>query len=153
MSNGPEFGIDNPIGGISEPKSNKKLWIYGGLGCFGLMGLVCIGCTVAGYFALKPVIEFTAQNTSYVQTSEKAQAELGSPITLSNVSQSQDGAGGLEIRGTATGPKGSATYVIEAQIEGITPVRKGIYLEIDGERIDLDPDAELSFEVDDGSGQ
>lgn len=149
MSNDP--GIDNPIGGISEPKSKKKLWIYGGLGCFGLIGLICIGCVGIGYVLGKPSYEFINENTAFIQSSAEIQAELGSPITLTDLKPVPGGPGKIVYRAEVEGPNGSGTCVIEATMDGLTPVRDSIYLEVGDERIDLDPDAELNLNIDDGT--
>ena len=38
-------GLDNPVASMEQPKSGKKFWLFGGcgLGCLGLIGVVCIG--------------------------------------------------------------------------------------------------------------
>lgn len=149
---GSDVGMQNPVAGVSPPKSNKKLWIYGGLGCFGLIGLVCVGCSVFFFMAARPQIQFMAENKGFIETSPKVQNVLGSPVTVGDLSPpAQSSAPGeLEYRGSVSGPNGDASYVVTAKMEGLTPVRQEIYLEFDGEKIDLDPDALFNLEVDDG---
>lgn len=150
--NGPGFGTDNPIADISRPKSNKKLWIFGGLGCFGLIGLICIGFIVAGIMAAKPTLDFMNENISYIESSSEVAEALGAPITVAPAQPTQDSnnPGALIFRGNVSGSQGAGTYVIEAKMNGVTPEREAIYLEVDGERIDLDPDALYELDIDDG---
>jgi len=149
---GSDLGMENPVAGVSPPKSNKKLWIYGGLGCFGLIGLVCVGCVVMITFAARPQLQFMAENKAFIETSQEVKDVVGSPITVGDLGPpAATGAPGeLEFRGSVSGPNGDATYVVIAKLEGLTPVRQEIYLEFDGEKIDLDPDAMFNFEVNDG---
>ena len=154
MDNGPGPGLDNPVAGISPPeKSSKKLWIFGGLGCLGLIGLCCVGVVIGGYFLGKPTLDFMNENKNFVESSPKVQEVLGSPVTAGPPSQpvaNPNVPGSMTFRGRADGPNASGEYVIEAKMEGVTPVRQKIYLEVDGETIDLDPEAMFDISIDDG---
>ena len=147
---GSDVGMQNPVAGISPPKSNKKLWIFGGLGCFGLIGLVCIGCAVSLFLLSKPTLSFMNENKAIVESSEQVKEIVGSPVTIGAPKVDNSKAPKIIIRSSISGPKASGIYVLEGTIDGVTPVRDAIYLEIDGEKIDLDPDAMFNFEVDDG---
>ena len=149
--NGPDFGFDSPVGGISQPRSKKKLWIFGGLVCLGLIGLVCL---VVGVFFVRPAMAFVNENISFIEASPEVADALGTPVTASQpkTTRDPDNPNGMIFRGTVAGPKGNGTYVIEASMDTGKPVREAIYLELDdGETIDLDPEALFNFEVDDGA--
>ena len=150
---GPGFGTDSPIADISKPKSSKKLWLFGGLGCLGLIGLVCVGMIVAGVMAAKPMLDFMNENVAFIESSNDVSDALGSPVSVTPAQPQQDAANPQQLifRGNVSGPQGSGSYVIEAKMNGVTPVREAIYLEVNGERIDLDPDALTDLSIDDGS--
>ena len=152
IDNGPGLGSDIPVGGISQPKSNKKIWIFGGLGCLGLIGLICIGFIVAGVFVGKPMFEFMNDNQAFIESSDEVAEALGAPITATTPQPIQDpnNPGALTFQGEVSGANGTGTYVIEATMNGVTPVRDAIYLEFNGEKIDLDADAMFEIDVDDG---
>ena len=155
--NGPGFATDNPIADISRPKkSSKKLWIFGGLGCLGLIGLVCIGMIVAGVLAGKPMFEFMNENVTFIESSTEVQNALGTPLTVTPAQPTPDpnNPQALIFRGNVSGPQGSGSYVVEATMKGMTPVRNAVYLELNGEKIDLDPNALddlTNLEINDGS--
>ena len=143
-----------PIADISQPKkSSKKLWIFGGLGCFGLIGLVCIGFIVAGIMAAKPTLDFINENVVFIESSDKVAEALGSPVsaTPAQPTPDPDDPKALIFRGNVSGPQGSGTYIVEATMDGVTPVRNATYLEVNGEKIDLDPDELTNLSIDDGS--
>lgn len=144
---GSDFGMQDPS---APPKSNKKLWIFGGLGCLGLIGLVCIGCSAMLYFAARPTIEFMNENNAIVETSPEVEEILGSPVTIGPPEVDNSSPPKIIFKSSVKGPKGEGTYVLEGKMEGVTPVRTGIYLKVDGDKIDLDPDALFNFEVNDG---
>ena len=69
--NGPNFGSDIPVAGISNVESNNKRWmIFGGLGCLGLIGLVCVGFILMGVFAAKPMLDFMNESVTFIESSE-----------------------------------------------------------------------------------
>ena len=151
--NGPDIGIDSPIGGISQPKSNKKLFIFGGLGCLGLIGLVCIGFVVVGIIFGGPAIAFINENTAQIEASPEVADALGGPVTVSQPQTTRDpnNPEGMIFRGTVAGTERNGTYVIEATMEGGKLVREAIYLEVEGQTIDLDPESMFNIEIDDGA--
>lgn len=150
---GPSFGMDSPIASASKPKSSKKFWIFGGLGCLGLIGLVCIGFLGMAYYFGAPAMAFINENMALIEASPKVSEALGPPVTLGPPQTSQDPSKPTVIifSGTASGSSGSGTYVIEALMESGTPERQAIYLEVGGQKIDLDPDSLFELEVDDGA--
>jgi len=150
--NGPGIGIDSPVGGISQPKSNKKFWIFGGLGCLGLIGLVCIGFVAAGVIFGGPAIAFINENTAEIEASPEVSDALGAPVTVGQPQTTRDpnNPSGIIFHGTVTGSERNGTYVIEASMDTGKPVREAIYLEVDGQTIDLDPESLFDIEIDDG---
>ena len=150
---GPDFGIDSPVGGISQPKSNKKLFIFGGLGCLGLIGLVCIGFLAVGIIFGGPAIAFINENIVQIEASPEVADALGAPVKVGQPQTNRDpnNPNGMIFRGTVAGTERNGTYVIEATMESGKLVREAIYLEVEGQTIDLDPEAMFDVEVDDGA--
>ena len=146
-------GIENPIGNVEPPKSRKKLWIFGGLGCFGLILVVCVGGAVVIWLAFgKPTLDFMNENMVLIDNSEAAVEALGSPITRGAPTQEQDGSGSMTFSLPVSGPKAKGTLVFKGTYGAEGWTRDDIYLEVDGEKIDLS-DAEDIFNLDINDGQ
>ena len=144
----------NPISGMEPPKSKKKLWIFGGLGCLGLIGICCVGIvTVAMLYVYRPMQEFQNENVTMATSSPEVEAILGSPVTSGVVTQQSDGSGGIIFKAELTGPNGSGTLVFKGmpgEPLGEPWTRDSIYLEAKGQQTDLDPDAIFDIDIDDG---
>jgi len=97
-------------------------------------------------------MDFMNENVTFIESSSEVTDALGTPVTVHPPQPIQDPAnpGALIFRGQVSGPQGEGTYVIEAKMNGMTPVREAIYLETNGEKIDLNPDALYNLEIDDG---
>jgi len=156
MDHGPGQGLDNPVAGISPPKKSKaKFWIFGGLGCLGIVGLCCVGAMAGFWFyGMKPTMDFMNENATLVESDPQVQELLGAPVkcTPGPPVQNPSDPTKLTFSGTAAGENGSGRYVVEAQMDGFTPVRNEMYLEFNGEKINLDADAPFDLQIDDGSG-
>jgi hypothetical protein len=143
-------GMDNPIAGLEPPRSRKKLWIFGGLGCLGMIGLCCVGIFALGYMVGKPMLDFQEENVTLATMSPEVESALGAPITAGPVKPQPNGDGAMKFTAQLDGSKASGTLVFVGKPEGTEWSRQSIHLEVDGEKIDLDPEAIFNFEVDDG---
>ena len=155
MSSHNDSGMDNPIAGIAPPRKSKKLWMYGGLGCLGIIGLVCVGFVALVYFAgLKPMQEFQQQTVSEAVEISAVQDILGSPVSAGPAVPAQvPGESQTFIfRAPVTGSKAEGTLVFEGKLEGMTWVRNSLILESDGEQTDLEQEVNELFDlpIDDG---
>ena len=138
-----------------EPKkSRKKLWIFGGLGCLGMIGICCIGIvTLVMLYVYRPMQEFQNENLTMATSLPDAELILGAPITSGPVSQESDGAGGITFKAELTGPNGSGTLIFKGKPGvplGEPWVRDSIFLEVDGEQTDLDAESLFEIDIDDG---
>lgn len=144
-------GMENPTGGIEKPKSKKKLWIFGGLGCFGVIGICCIGIiTLVMLFVVRPMQEFQNENVTMATSSPEVEAILGSPVTAGTAVPENKGGGEFTFRAKLTGPDGEGTLVFDARLIGTDWKRESIHLEHDGEKTDLDPESIFDIDIDDG---
>lgn len=148
----PGLGTESPIAGISQPKSKKKLWIFGGLGCLGLIALGVGFIAFAVYFAGEPALKFANENITFIEESDEAADAIGAPVVVGDpqFSKAPGNPGAVIFTGTVKGTNKQGTYTIEALLENGGLERQEIYLEVDGQRIDLDPDAMFELDVDDG---
>ena len=144
--------MENPIGSVEPPKSKKKLWIFGGLGCFALILVVCVGGGALVWFTLgKPALDFMNENMALVDTSEVAEELLGSPITRGAPAQQQDGTGSVTFSVPVSGPKGSGTLVFKGTYGADGWTRDSINLNVDGIEHDLSGAEEIfNLDIDDG---
>jgi hypothetical protein len=152
MSFEPGSPIDsNPISNIDEPKSGKKKWLIGGCGCLSLIAILCIaggGLLFIKYG--KPVFDLMEETNNLVENSPQVQNVLGAPIELGTPSQSQgDEPGVLLISIPVSGPNGAGTVKYRIRFDGKW-VREELYLEFEGERIDLDLEKEFDLDIDEG---
>ena len=80
---------------------------------------------------------------------QEAEELLGSPMTTGTPTTQTQGQS-MIVTTPVSGPKGQGTFVFKGTMVGTTWERDEIYLEVDGERIDLDPDSIFNVEVSDG---
>ena len=143
-------GLDNPVASTEQPKSGKKFWLFGGcgLGCLGLIGLCCVGLIGAGYFyGWKPMQDFQTENINSAIISPEAEEALGTPIETQAGIPEQTGPQSFTFRVPVSGPKASGTLVIKGTLEGVNWIRDEIYLDVNGEQIDLDPESMFEVEI------
>jgi hypothetical protein len=147
-------GMKDPVAkmtGVETPKSRKKLWIFGGLGCLGVIGIGCIGIvSLIMIYVYRPMQEFQNENVEMATSSMEVEAILGSPVTAGPTAPENAGAQKFIFRSTLTGPEGEGQLVFEAKVVGTEWIRESIYLEKDGEKTDLDPEAMFDIKIDDG---
>jgi hypothetical protein len=109
----PQFAPPPP----APTKSNKKLFIFLGLGCLGLVvvGVVALVAIVGGGIYALANSEAAITATKFVVDSPAAKAELGEPLSASfaggNVG-TNNGVGNATINVSVTGPKGSGTATV-----------------------------------------
>ncbi len=145
-------GMNNPITGMEPPKSRKKLWIFGGLGCLGVIGLVCLaGIWAVYYFGFKPMQDFQMQSINDATSMPQVEEVLGAPITPgTSLPPVQDGQQ-FVFRTPLKGPDGEGTLVVKGSFNGKAWTKNETYLEVNGQQIDLD--TELLFDLDIDEGQ
>lgn len=118
MSNfpGPEFGeLTNP-----SSSNNSKIWaVWGFLGCFGVLSLLCCGgVAYLVYFSYSLAFNNQAVIDAKKMAAESAEVReaLGEPITFTMPSQvEQTGKESISYQIPASGPKGSATLNLRAR--------------------------------------
>ena len=149
---GKNSGMDNPIAGMEPPRSRKKLFIFGGLGCLGLIALVCGGFIALGYFyGLKPMQDFQDENVTLATSMPEVKSALGVPITAGPVVPSQNGSPqSFTFSSNLDGSTASGTLVFVGNLQGTEWVRESIHLEVDGKEVDLDPESIFDLDIDDG---
>lgn len=145
----------NPPVGHATPKSgSNKKWIFAGLGCFGLVTLLCIGGFVAMTFWAMGTIKNEAYETARttIETDDSVAQAVGPPVRVGDFdgfNQAQKGQGVLEysydlpVEGSEK--SGRAKVVVSGNpIEGSWQV-DSIEVEVDGEKITV---GELNLELD-----
>ncbi len=147
--------MEMPLGSVEQPKSGGKKWLIGGCGCLTLLAIVCIGGGAFVWMQVgKPFYDFLNENVVFIQDSEVVQDSLGTPIETGapqTSSSTENGVASIELRIPASGPKANGTVVLKGKYEEGVWVREDLYLEIEGERIELDPDAAFQLNIDDGN--
>lgn len=152
MSFEPGSPIDsNPISNIDQPKSGKKKWFIGGCGCLSLIALLCIAGGAFMWISFgKPLVDLMNENQVLVENSLEVQELLGTPITTGAPAQTRgDDPSVIQISTPVSGPKGSGTVQMRVRFNK-TWEREELYLEFEGERIDLDPEKEFELDIDEG---
>ena len=135
----------------AEPKgSGGKKWIFAGCGCLLVIGLICGGLIAYVYFLSADARNFGLENRTDIGSSRQVQDTLGSPVV---VSAPQPVLGGdptkLVFTYDVEGPEGSGIVTVSGSMnQDFSVTRDEIYLEFEGERIDLDPDNELEIDID-----
>ncbi len=143
---------DNPIASVDQPKSKKKFWLFGGCGCLGLIAIVCIGGSAFVWMQFgKPVMDMINETTALVQNSQQIEDRLGTPVSMGTPEQKQDpnSPGAIDIRIPVEGPNGEGTVVMRIKFDGSWS-REELYLEVDGEKIDLNPEKEFELDIEEG---
>lgn len=146
------IGLDNPIGNLDPPRSKKKFWIFGGLGCFGLLALVCVGGALFIYnAAVRPALEFQSENINSAVAMPEVEQALGAPVTAGPPEQVQSEDQKFTFRVPLTGSQAEGTLVFGGTMEGINKwTRDFIYLEVNEQQIDLDVDAMFDLDISEG---
>ena len=130
-----------------QPKGSGKKWIFAGCGCLLVIGLICGGCIGMGAYFGSGVISFTLDNTAAVQSSRKVQEIVGTPVAVSPPRSTQHNRA-ITLEFDVSGPNGTGKVtVVGTMNDDFSVTRDEIYLEFDGQRIDLDPDAELDLNI------
>jgi len=111
-----------PMGHVPPKKSGGALkWILGGLGCFGLIGALCIGGVVyMGYQGVQMVTNNPAyiEARAQLESSEALGDAVGNPVTVGQPDQEiktvPNGERiGFEYKVPVSGPNGSGTATIK----------------------------------------
>ena len=141
-----ESELDNPVTNVDEPKSKKKFFLFGGIGC---LGLIAILCSVAAFWmsVVKPRMEFLTENAVLLESNEQAIEIFGTPLTLGDhVLSEADNK--MTVRTPVSGPNGSGVCILVGKLEDGVWVRDSITVEKDGESYDLeDPDAMFDLDI------
>ena len=166
MSFDPNAGAPNPpMGNVEQPKSGKKWWMFGGIGCL-VLGLVCCGgFGILGYFMYTPFQEMQAimlESQEIARTSQLVEDAVGRPVAVADQPSQlmpqqymEDGVPTQEIRFAVSGSKAKGDLVVKIAQPGggLTFERSGLYLELeDGTEINLDGEPELDLDIDIGEG-
>jgi len=151
-----------PMGHLPPQKSGGKLkWILGGLGCFGLLTVLCVGGTVWWLYSLGEglILNNPAKNQAIatIEQSESIADEFGNPVSVvitAPPETQQKGQGELVLifNGDVTGSEksGTASIVVKvanpldadsSTVESIT-VKDAEGNEIPVEKLDLGIDLE-----------
>lgn len=144
--------LDNPIANYDPPKSRRKLWFFGGLGCLFLLIVACIvGVVVMVAMGLKPIRDFQTEAISFATATPQVEELLGTPITDGKTNRSTtEESGVLEFKTPLSGPNGTGTLVFKGRVEGTTWTREEIFFEFEGEEYDLDEDELFNLDIDMG---
>ncbi|MEM7784505.1 MAG: hypothetical protein AAF623_14235 [Planctomycetota bacterium] len=143
---------ENPISQPESTKSNSKYWIFGAVGCFGLIFLVCCGIGLGVYLVIyKPFTDFQTENVTLATESPEVQLVTGTPAVVKQpMNIATKGPQEIELSGEISGPDGSATLVIGAKVNGVTWERDYIFIRTeDDQEINLDPEAMFELDISD----
>ena len=146
-----------PMGHVPPKKSSGALkWILGGIGCFGLLTVLCIGG-----FAYVTYVSYQnmTTNSAYLEAritlenSEELAEAVGEPVTVGSFTGFNQGQNGQLVTVVydvpVSGPDGSGVAKIE--VEG-SPFSKdwelkSLSAEVDGEDIPLDGSGGLEINI------
>ncbi len=132
-----------PMGHVPPKKSGAKKWIIGGLGCFGLLTLLCIGGVVAATFWGMGLVKNEGYEQARVSISESAEVSdaVGTPVSVGDFTGLQQSVAGEQITYTYTLPvngsekSGTAEVVVTGHpVNGVWKV-DSIEVDVDGEKI------------------
>ena len=141
---------NSPVAATSKG-GGKKLFLFGGLGCFTLF-LLCGGGGLYVYTAfIQPVQQLIESSALEAEISQVVLDELGPPVIVNrtNISQRNDKET-LFYSLPVSGGEKSGRLVIEARYEGGEMNRTGLKLEVDGQEIDLladDPLGDIDIDI------
>jgi hypothetical protein len=145
----PQTGEQANSTTVDQPKkSGNKRWLF-----FAILGLIVLGGVIGTMYWLnvgKPIQMFKNENLNMIDTSEIAADRLGTPITLGTAIETRDG-NSITFRVPAKGPDASGTLVFSGTKGDEGWTRDKIYLEVEGEEIDLSAMDEL-FNLDINEG-
>ena len=151
MDSGSAGEMKNPIAGVEPPKSRKKLWIFGGLGCIGVIGIVCVGGGWAVYyFGVKPMQDFQMQSIGEAVSMPQVEDALGTPISTGTLAPPVQDGKQFVFRTPLTGPNGEGTLVVKGTFDGMTWTKDETYLEMNGQKIELDTEQLFNLDIDEG---
>ena len=138
--------------GNDKPKSGKKKWLFVGCGCLSFLALLCVGGGTFLYIQYgKPLVDLMTENSVLVQNSQEVKNKIGSPVTVGPPARMPvDDPAAVGLSTPVSGPKGSGNVVMRAKFDGKSWVREELYLEINGERVNLNPEKEFELKIDDG---
>jgi hypothetical protein len=126
-----------------KPKSGALKWILGGCGCLGLLAVVCIG-GFAYFFsgAIGDAIRMQQETQAMIESSPQVEEALGSPIEIGPPRTQNGPEGEVTFEFDVTGPNGTGTVFSKTKMNPSTFrfERKGLYMEFEGQRIDLNLD-------------
>jgi len=140
------------MGHVPPKKSGSMKWILGGLGCFGLLTLLCVGGIVGLGFWGMGMIKNEAYQEARVAISESAEVTeaVGAPVSVSEMEGFQQKADGEHVEYTYQIPVGGSekSGTAEVVVSG-HPINGGwkvesIEVDVDGEII---PVGKLDLEV------
>jgi hypothetical protein len=137
---------------LDPPKSGKKKFLLGGCGCLGILFLLCAGGGGFVWFTyFKPLADFTNEAVVDVRSSEVANEALGAPVKVGAEPTVKYNNASIEFEFPVSGSKASGTMVMKGTSKGGKWIRDALYLEIDGNKVELNPEEEFSLDIDDGS--
>lgn len=124
--------------------SGKGIFLIG-CGCLSIIALICIGGGGFVYMkVVKPGLDFANECKVLATESPQVKERLGEPIKVVEEVQTQTDNNRMTLRIPVSGSKASGTVVIVAEVgieSGVDFKRQSMVLEVEGEVIDLDPDA------------
>lgn len=143
------MGAEDQVDVVVEKKSSGFRWLWGVLGCLALVVLVCGGIGAWTWFGfLKPRYDFTSENRTLVEENDLVKETLGEPIRIGEI-KSVEANFVMTITMPVVGSLGSGDVVVTGEMDqqNFTWTRTDAYLEYEGEKIEIDPDEGLSFEI------
>ncbi len=147
----------SPETDFDQPKSKKKFWLFGGVGCVVFLLLCCGGIGAIGYMVAKPLQDIFRESQEYARTSEIVADAVGAPVAVAEQQDplvpatfTEDGVTIQEWRFAVTGSKTNGQLIVKiAQEQPFKYERKSLALELeDGTVIDLNPEEELDIDID-----
>ena len=142
-----------PVGHAAPKKSGALKWIIGGLGCFGLLTLLCVGGVVGlGFWGMGMIKnEAYEEARTAISNSAEVSAAVGDPVNVGDFEGFQQATSGEQVTYTYQIPvNGSNKSGTAEVIVSGNPINGGwkidsMEVEVDGEKI---PVGELDLEVD-----
>lgn len=112
-----------------------------------------VACTAGGLLYVrsgKPQRDFIRENLATISESESAADALGAPMVLGESVATRSGKQ-ITVKTPVTGSKASGTLVLTGTLEESAWVKKKLYLDVEGNQIDLEElDDILGLEIFEG---